>query len=81
MEWHYTSRSNSTKYGAGGGGGFSIRFDRPSYQQAAVSHFFETADPRWTYFTDGNYKNSTGRYNRNGRGYPDVAASKLLPLC
>lgn len=68
------------------GGGFALRFDRPSYQSAAVSHYFKTANPPWNYFYNGNFRNSSGgynrgRYNRNGRGIPDVSSSKFYPVC
>lgn len=44
------------------GGGFSMYYPTPSYQDATISHYFNTlsASP------------SSG-YNRNGRGYPDIA--------
>lgn len=46
------------------GGGFSTYFPRPSYQDAAVAKFFATnkslPNPQY--------------YNKNGAGYPDIAA-------
>ena len=59
------------------GGGFSNIFDTPSYQQAAVAAFFKNHDPPYPYYTNGNYNNSNGLYNRNGRGIPDVAANGM----
>eukprot|EP01090_Pellita_catalonica_P018605 TRINITY_DN6064_c0_g2_i1.p1 TRINITY_DN6064_c0_g2~~TRINITY_DN6064_c0_g2_i1.p1 ORF type:complete len:541 (+),score=103.79 TRINITY_DN6064_c0_g2_i1:136-1623(+) len=48
----------------GSGGGFSLLFDRPSYQEAAVEHYFNTEkDLPESFF-----------YNAKGRGTPDVAA-------
>lgn len=58
------------------GGGFSNYFSRPKYQQNAVSHYFETANLSLPYFEHGN-TSSSGKYNRDGRGFPDVSASKL----
>lgn len=57
------------------GGGFSNHFSRPKYQQDAVSHYFKTANLSLPYFQNGN-TNSSGKYNRDGRGYPDISASK-----
>ena len=58
------------------GGGFSLIFDAPAYQREAVAGYFSTSNTSYPYFMNGQYKNTTGRYNWNGRGYPDVAASK-----
>lgn len=44
-------------------GGFSDRFPRPSYQNAAVTEFLSILGDRWK-----------GLYNPAGRGFPDVAA-------
>lgn len=44
-------------------GGFSDRFPRPSYQEAAVSAYLNILGDQWE-----------GLYNPNGRGIPDVAA-------
>ncbi|TVY68849.1 Tripeptidyl-peptidase SED2 [Lachnellula suecica] len=44
-------------------GGFSDRFHRPSYQDSAVSTYFNILGPKWK-----------GLYNPSGRGSPDVAA-------
>jgi tripeptidyl-peptidase-1 len=44
-------------------GGFSDRFARPSYQDAAIEGYMKILGPKWA-----------GLYNRNGRGIPDVAA-------
>lgn len=46
------------------GGGFSNIFTRPSYQDAAVSHYLSTA----TGLPAPSY------YNASGRAYPDIAA-------
>jgi tripeptidyl-peptidase-1 len=47
----------------GSGGGFSVDYDQPSYQQAAVSHYFKTQTqlPPWI------------TYNNSGRATPDVS--------
>ena len=60
------------------GGGFSVAHDRPAYQDAAVSTYFTEADPKIPYFHNGRYRNSTGRYNRNGRGFPDISAGAFV---
>lgn len=57
------------------GGGFGLDFDRPQYQDAAVEHYFRTSNTTLPYFFNGNYSTG-GDYNRNGRGIPDIAASK-----
>ena len=44
-------------------GGFSDRFPRPSYQDAAVKEYLGILGDTWK-----------GLYNPNGRGFPDVAA-------
>ncbi len=47
----------------GSGGGFSNYFKAPSYQKATVQKYIKSLN--------GEYN---GLYNKNGRGYPDVAA-------
>lgn len=44
-------------------GGFSDRFPRPAYQDAAVKTYLGILGNTWK-----------GLYNPNGRGFPDVAA-------
>jgi tripeptidyl-peptidase I len=44
-------------------GGFSEIFPRPEYQERLVSKYLTALGDRWD-----------GLYNRNGRGFPDVAA-------
>ncbi|KAF2194923.1 tripeptidyl-peptidase-like protein [Zopfia rhizophila CBS 207.26] len=44
-------------------GGFSDRWARPSYQDAAVGEYLKKLGSQWE-----------GLYNPNGRGFPDVAA-------
>ncbi|KAI0112601.1 protease s8 tripeptidyl peptidase [Nemania sp. FL0031] len=58
-------------------GGFSNIFPIPKYQQKAVQHFFDTANPPYPYYYNGNWQNATngGVYNRNGHGIPDVSAN------
>ena len=48
------------------GGGFSDLFCRPSYQDKAVGQYLERLGDRWD-----------GLYNREGRGFPDVAAQSV----
>ncbi|KAL7928922.1 subtilisin-like protein [Trichoderma chlorosporum] len=57
------------------GGGFSNIFPIPDYQKKAVASYFENYNPSYPYYYNGQYQNSTGIYNRNGRGIPDVAAN------
>ncbi|KAM0816600.1 putative Peptidase S53 domain-containing protein [Seiridium cardinale] len=59
----------------GSGGGFSNVFPVPDYQAAAVQTYYDTAKPTYAYYTNGSYETSTGVYNRDGRGIPDVAAN------
>lgn len=56
------------------GGGFSDVFKRPWYQDATIEEYFATHDPPYPYYYNGHHQNTTGAYNRNGRGTPDVAA-------
>lgn len=42
----------------------------------AVSTYFEAANLSIPYFTDGAFRNNNGRYNRNGRGFPDISAGR-----
>lgn len=44
-------------------GGFSDLWERPAYQDKAVGDYLEKLGSQWE-----------GLYNRNGRGFPDVAA-------
>ena len=44
-------------------GGFSLYFDRPAWQKDAVGSYLDAHGEEWE-----------GCYNRDGRGYPDVAA-------
>ncbi|CAG8980950.1 hypothetical protein HYALB_00003809 [Hymenoscyphus albidus] len=44
-------------------GGFSDRYPRPAYQDAAVKNYLDILGDQWT-----------GLYNPAGRGFPDVAA-------
>ncbi|KIM58781.1 hypothetical protein SCLCIDRAFT_1218330 [Scleroderma citrinum Foug A] len=50
------------------GGGFSNYFDRPSYQEEAVSRYLSQLPP-------GTYE---GLYNSKGRAYPDVSAQSMF---
>lgn len=67
-----------TFYESAGSGGFSIAFPAPSYQKDALSTYFKNHNPPWPYFVNGSYLNNNGRYNRNGRGFPDLAAGEFL---
>lgn len=58
------------------GGGFSNIWTTPSYQSHAVSSYFAQHDPGFPSFniSDNKIPANGGIYNRQGRGYPDVAA-------
>ncbi|KAL7914962.1 peptidase S8/S53 domain-containing protein [Trichoderma velutinum] len=57
------------------GGGFSNIFGTPSYQANAVNSYFANHPPRYEYYNITlNATHTAGRYNRGGRGYPDVSA-------
>jgi hypothetical protein len=60
------------------GGGFSVTFDAPPYQQDALAQYFKEHDPELPYFHGRDILNTTGLYNRNGRGIPDLSASRFL---
>jgi len=49
------------------GGGFSLYFERPSWQDDAVEQYFATAS---------NLPDSS-KYNADGRGYPDISAQSV----
>jgi hypothetical protein len=62
------------------GGGFSNLYETPSWQQQAVHHYFVQVDAQQS--TKPFVDHSTfakmspyDTYNKNGRGYPDLAAS------
>lgn len=57
---HYVEPEEAIYFSSGG---FSDRFPRPSYQDAAVKAYLKTLGSRWK-----------GLYNAHGRGFPDVAA-------
>ncbi|CEJ82047.1 hypothetical protein VHEMI02139 [[Torrubiella] hemipterigena] len=60
------------------GGGFSNVFPRPDYQDAAVSAYLANHAGNLTSYniteTAVPVDSSGGRYNRAGRGYPDISA-------
>ncbi|KAF2152152.1 putative alkaline serine protease AorO [Myriangium duriaei CBS 260.36] len=59
------------------GGGFSNIYDQPSYQASSVQSYFANHNPPYPYYSSTNNNSfgaNGGIYNRNGRGYPDVAA-------
>ena len=68
------------------GGGFSNYHTAPSYQADALATYFAEHDPGYPYyFADGSNASTSigangGRYNRIGRGFPDVSASGLSLL-
>ena len=47
-------------------GGFSDRWPRPAYQQAAVKGYLDKLGSKWD-----------GLYNPQGRGFPDIAAQGM----
>jgi tripeptidyl-peptidase-1 len=67
--------------GIASGGGFSFIFEPPKYQKEALARYFEVSNNAsdLPFFTDGKYKGNDGVYNRNGRGVPDIAASRSSP--
>ncbi|OPB46007.1 protease s8 tripeptidyl peptidase [Trichoderma guizhouense] len=65
----------SPSFNYSSGGGFSNIYPIPKYQQSAVANYFKKYNPSYPYYENGQYQNSTGIYNRNGRGIPDVAAN------
>ncbi|KAK3321370.1 peptidase S8/S53 domain-containing protein [Cercophora scortea] len=56
-------------------GGFSNIFPIPAYQASAISHYFKHHNPPYPYYHNGNWNQTKGIYNRNGRGIPDVSAN------
>merc|ERR1712107_226453 len=46
----------------GTGGGFSTKFEAPSWQQTAISSYFSAVSPQ-----------PVSGYSASGRGYPDIA--------
>jgi len=57
------------------GGGFSNVFGTLSYQADAVNSYFKNHPPPYKFYNITlNNIHTAGRYNRGGRGYPDVAA-------
>lgn len=62
------------------GGGFSQLFKSPKYQKDAVAAYFANHDPGFKYY-NGTKEYPMGKekhgpkYNRLGRGFPDVAAN------
>jgi len=69
------------------GGGFSNVYPIPDYQSKAIATYFESYNPPYPYYSalspDSSSPpdiaaivgNSTGIYNRIGRGIPDVSAN------
>ncbi|KAH8984632.1 subtilisin-like protein [Lactarius akahatsu] len=52
------------------GGGFSVYFDRPEYQEGVIPTFFQSLGDTYE-----------GFYDPNGRGFPDVSAQAVgLPI-
>ena len=72
--------------GISSGCGFYMIYDAPCDQKAAISHYFKVSKnvSDLPYFENGMYHGNKGMYNRNGRGIPDLSASKftssLTPL-
>jgi tripeptidyl-peptidase-1 len=66
--------------GISSGGGFSIIYDAPWYQKAALSRYFEVSNnvSDLPYYENGKYRGNKGIYNRNGRGIPDLSASEFI---
>lgn len=66
--------------GISSGGGFSIIYDAPWYQKAALSQYFDVSNnvSDLPYYENGKYRGNKGIYNRNGRGIPDLSASEFV---
>jgi len=66
------------------GGGFSNYFPTPAYQRRALSAYFHEHDPGYpAYVANAHASNigiDGGRYNRAGRGIPDVSANGAFML-
>jgi len=57
-------------------GGFSNIYGIPSYQQKALNAYFANHNPSYpSYSGNATIGANGGLYNRQGRGYPDVAAN------
>ena len=57
------------------GGGFSNIYPIPSYQQDTLDNYFSSSDPGYkSYGLNETIGSNGGLYNRQGRGYPDIAA-------
>ncbi|GAB7343209.1 hypothetical protein MBLNU457_1274t1 [Dothideomycetes sp. NU457] len=72
---HKDQETAVTRFGSGGG--FSNIYPIPSYQSAAVSNYLTNYPPPYKSYSatnDTGIGANGGIYNRNGRGYPDVAA-------
>ena len=70
----YASEDNALHQGSTGGG-FSNYFAQPSYQSAAVATYFSDYDPGYASYNYTGYSSigaNGGKYNRAGRGFPDV---------
>ncbi|QKX54466.1 uncharacterized protein TRUGW13939_01552, partial [Talaromyces rugulosus] len=58
------------------GGDFSNIYPTPDYQAEAVKKYFDSHNPPYPYYNgNSSFGENGGRYNRLGRGYPDVAAN------
>lgn len=58
------------------GGGFSNIYLTPDYQKDAVGKYLLRHNPNYFAYntSDGKIPPASGKYNRGGRGYPDIAA-------
>lgn len=58
------------------GGGFSNLFDAPDFQTTVIASFFEQDQQQYKYYnaSGGKFVDGNGKYNRKGRGFPDVSA-------
>ena len=62
------------------GGGFSNIYPRPAYQNAAVNTYLTQHTPSYQSYSTSGMNNPPesvtkgGRYNKAGRGYPDISA-------
>ncbi|KAF2087747.1 subtilisin-like protein, partial [Saccharata proteae CBS 121410] len=60
------------------GGGFSNVYEAPDYQTDAINRYFDViGGSPYPYYEGAWNANKTGRFNRRGRGFPDVSANGL----
>ena len=74
----YASSDNPPLHFGGTGGGFSNYFSAPAYQASALKTYFASHDPGYVTYNYSSYNSigaGGGKFNRAGRGFPDVSAN------